>query len=71
VSNFNMTQKKWRARCEVFEEAADHLLLNWTDDKEEEEQAAIVSKFLKAKAQECWSQGELCKLYDDVEGGSK
>lgn len=58
-----LTIKQWTARAEAWLEAADHLQLNWTDDKEEMIQGNIVSDLLRKKSDECFAKSAdlICK----------
>lgn len=42
-----LTQKQMLARAEAYREAADHLLLNWTEDEEERSQGDLIAFRLK------------------------
>jgi len=51
-----MTKAQWQARGEAYEEAAQHLLMSWTDDAIEWSQGEIVSKRLMIEAKVCFER---------------
>ena len=51
-----LTIKQWTARAEAWLEAAGHLELNWTEDKEEQIQGEIVADICRKKADECFAK---------------
>jgi len=55
-----MTKAQWQARGEAYEEAAQHLLMSWTDDAIEWSQGEIVSKRLMIEAKVCFERALGC-----------
>ena len=49
----NMKKVNWDARAEAYAEAAEHLIMDWTDDKEEQREGEIVAKQLRKAAIAC------------------
>lgn len=53
-----MTAADWQAKGDAYEEAAEHLLMHWTDDERERLQGLMVSGELMKRAEVCWRNAE-------------
>lgn len=53
-----MTAADWQAKGDAYEEAAEHLLLHWTDDEREKFQGLVVNTHLMKLAEQCWRKAE-------------
>lgn len=53
-----MTAADWKAKGDAYEEAAEHLLLSWTEDERERFQGLTVNAELMKRAEVCWRNAE-------------
>jgi hypothetical protein len=54
-----LTQSEWLSKAEAYLEAAEHLSLVWTDDKEEIKMGKVVESELRKLAGNCYKNASL------------
>lgn len=57
-----LNSRELAARHAALDEAAEHLLMSWTDSNVEWEQGKIISRWLKAEAQKMLSRSEAVRV---------
>ncbi len=66
-----LTEKILQARITCLDEAAEHLLLNWTDDEEEQRQAGFISDGLKRQINALVRQIEVVRAREQLKENIK
>lgn len=53
-----MYAEDWEARAEAYTEAAEHLLMEWTNDTRERRQGQTLNRFFRNEAEKCRRKAE-------------